>query len=101
MIHEGDSMLPQELIFKKQNGSKLTSEELGVFFADFLKGKVFDYQVSAFLMSCYFQGMSIDEVTELTLIAKNSGRVFEWKGPDKGCKLPQKKTDFQAIVSTF
>ncbi|NRA44574.1 MAG: thymidine phosphorylase [Oligoflexales bacterium] len=81
-------MLPQELIFKKQNGSKLTSEELGVFFADFLKGKVFDYQVSAFLMSCYFQGMSIDEVTELTLIAKNSGRVFEWKGID-----PQKVID--------
>ena len=82
VTYRGEVMLPQDIIYKKQQGNTLTSEEIKIFFSSFLEGQVFDYQVSAFLMSCYFKGMSIDEVTELTLLAKNSGRVFAWEGLD-------------------
>ena len=85
-------MLPQEVIFKKQHGSALAREELQGFFNAFLEGKVLDYQVSAFLMSCYFNGMSLDEITELTLLAKNSGRVFEWSGLDKNLIIDKHST---------
>ncbi|MFK7824881.1 MAG: thymidine phosphorylase [Oligoflexales bacterium] len=82
-------MLPQDVIYKKQQGNKLTSQELKDFFGAFLDGQVFDYQVSAFLMSCFFKGMSLDEVTDLTLLAKNSGHVFTWEGLDP-CKVVDK-----------
>lgn len=82
-------MLPQEIIYKKQQGNNLSPKDMKCFFQAFLEGQILDCQVSAFLMSCYFKGMSLDEVTDLTLLAKNSGQVFSWSRLD-GSKVIDK-----------
>lgn len=71
-------MLIPEIIKKKQAGLVLTPEELTAFFGGYLSGKVADYQVAAMLMACYLRGLNFGETKQLTLLARDSGKVFSW-----------------------
>lgn len=44
---------------------------------DFTAGKIPDYQISAFLMATYFTGMTIPELTNLTMAMMHSGDVLD------------------------
>lgn len=67
-------MNPVELILKKRNGYVLTTDEIDFFINSYLDSSVTDYQMSAFLMATYFQGMLPDEIIALTDCYIKSGK---------------------------
>jgi len=66
-----------ELIKKKRNGGKLSPEEIEFLIAGYVAGKIPDYQVSAFLMAIYFQGMDDEETAILTDVMAHSGAMLD------------------------
>ena len=66
-----------DVINKKRNNGELTREELEVAFNGFLKKEVKDYQMSALLMAICINGMSDQEVFDLTDIFINSGEILD------------------------
>ncbi len=70
-------MTPSELIRKKRNGGTLTQSELKSFITEFVDGSIPDYQMSAFLMAVYFNGMSVDERAAFTEVMLHSGVVVD------------------------
>ena len=47
-----------DIIERKRDGFELSKEEIEFVISRYTKGKIPDYQVSAFLMAIYFQGMT-------------------------------------------
>ena len=70
-------MNPVELISKKRNGGTLTKDELGYLVDGYVHERLPDYQMSAFLMACYFRGMTREETVSLTEIMLHSGKVVD------------------------
>lgn len=66
-----------EIIRKKRDGKKLCSEEISFLISSYVKGKIPDYQFSAFLMAVYFQGMDAEETSNLTKEMLYSGKVID------------------------
>ena len=66
-----------ELIRKKREGGSLTEEEFRFLITEYVEGNVPDYQMSAFLMACYFRGMSSDETLTFTKLMLHSGEVID------------------------
>ena len=69
------SFLPSEIIKKKRNGLELSAEEIKFFVQSYADEKIPDYQMSAFLMAVYFQGMTTAETLAITSAMLNSGTV--------------------------
>lgn len=80
-----------DIILKKRNGLELTKEELTFFINGYVNGSVKDYQMSAFLMATYFEGMTDDEATNLALIMEHSGDVIDLSNI-KGFKVDKHST---------
>ena len=72
-------MIPAELIEKKRDGIELTSEELDWFISEVMNEKIDDCQLSALLMSIYFNGMSDAETRCLVNSMVKSGKQFNFK----------------------
>ena len=70
-------MNPIEIIIKKRNKKTLTNEEIEFFVQRYLSGEIPDYQMSAFLMTIFLNGMNNDETVALTRIMLNSGVVLD------------------------
>lgn len=66
-----------DLILKKRNGGELTTEEINYFIDNYTKGNIPDYQVSALLMSIYFNKMNKRETSDLTMAMVNSGDILD------------------------
>ena len=66
-----------ELIRKKREGGSLSEEEFRFLITGYVEGKVPDYQMSAFLMACYFRGMSSEETLTFTKLMLHSGEVID------------------------
>ncbi len=62
-----------DIILKKRNGERLSKEEINFMIEGYCKDQIPDYQMAAFLMAVYFQGMSPEEATDLTMAMVNSG----------------------------
>lgn len=62
-----------DLIMKKRNGYEHSKEEIRYIIEGFTKGEIPDYQMSAWLMSVYYKGMSGEETLELTNAMADSG----------------------------
>ena len=62
-----------DIIAKKRDGGSLTKEEITFFIDGYTRGSVPDYQVSAFLMTVYFKGMTAEEQAHLTMAMVESG----------------------------
>lgn len=62
-----------DLIEKKRNGQHLSTEEINYIVQGYVKNRIPDYQVSAFLMAVYFRGMSFQEMADLTSAIAASG----------------------------
>ena len=65
-----------DIIIKKRNGGKLSKEEINFMVSGFTDGSIENYQMSAFTMAIYFNGMDDDEATMLTEAMLNSGDVL-------------------------
>ncbi|MFZ1604007.1 MAG: pyrimidine-nucleoside phosphorylase, partial [Enterococcus aquimarinus] len=66
-----------DLIEKKRDGGQLTTEEINWFVTNYTQGEIPDYQVSAFLMAVFYEDMSDEEITALTLAMAHSGEVID------------------------
>jgi thymidine phosphorylase len=70
--------IPQEFIRKKRDNKPLSKEEIEEFIKGVSDGSVANEHISAFAMAIYFNGMSLQEKTNLTLAMKNSGNTLSW-----------------------
>lgn len=80
-----------ELITKKRDGGELSREEIRFLVKGFTEGSIPDYQMSAFLMAVYFQGMSREETVWLTQEMKESGDIADLSGIE-GIKIDKHST---------
>ena len=80
-----------EIIRKKRNGEQLSNEEFHFIIDGFIKNKIPDYQMSAFLMAVYFRGMTKEETATLTKVMLHSGKVIDLSAI-KGSKIDKHST---------
>jgi pyrimidine-nucleoside phosphorylase len=66
-----------DIITKKRDGDELTRDEIEFFVQGFTKGEILDYQVSAWAMAVFLNGMSARETTDLTMAMVRSGQVLD------------------------
>ncbi len=66
-----------DLIIKKREKHELTKEEISFIIEGFTNKSIPNYQMSAFLMAVYFNGMTDEESTNMALAMMNSGDVFD------------------------
>lgn len=66
-----------DLIIKKRNGKSLTKEEIDYMVTSYVQGTIPDYQMSAFLMAVYFQGMTKEETATMTQAVAHSGDMVD------------------------
>lgn len=66
-----------DLIKKKKNKGKLSSEEISFIVNGFTMGSIPDYQMSAFLMAVCLNGMDHEETAALTVAMAHSGDILD------------------------
>ena len=66
-----------ELIERKRDGKELAVDELGELVLAYARDEVPDYQMAAFLMAVYFQGLSTTETFALTDAMVRSGETID------------------------
>ncbi|NCN28534.1 thymidine phosphorylase [bacterium] len=71
-------MLFTEIIRKTQHKEVLSKEEITWFTNSYASNKIPDYQMSAWLMAAYINGISKTETLNLTTAIRNSGRTLDW-----------------------
>lgn len=76
-------MIPSEIIKQKRDGKEISKEQIHSFVNGYLKGDIPEYQMSALLMSIFFNGMSDDEIFALVDIMLNSGKKLEFSTDSK------------------
>jgi pyrimidine-nucleoside phosphorylase len=84
---EALAMNPYQVIARKRDGGTLTADELRAFFRAYMDGGIEEYQMSAFLMAVFFNGLSGDELTTFVDIVLHSGLVVDLSG------VPGRKVD--------
>lgn len=67
-----------DCIIKKRNGEKLTEKDINELIHGYVTGKIPDYQISAFLMAVFFQGLDFEETRILTNAMISSGKRFDF-----------------------
>ena len=72
-------MRAYDVIYKKRNGQKLSQDEISFMVEGYNKHEIADYQMSAFLMSVYFQNLDDQETFHLTSAMAKSGEILDLK----------------------
>ncbi|GIQ69401.1 hypothetical protein XYCOK13_22250 [Xylanibacillus composti] len=62
-----------DLIHKKRDGHPLTADEITYLIQGYVSGEIPDYQIAAWAMAVYFQGMTAEETAHLTMAMAASG----------------------------
>lgn len=70
-------MRAYDIIHKKREGKKLSKEELEFLINGYVKGDIPDYQMSAWAMAVFFQGMDAEETANLTMLMAESGDMID------------------------
>lgn len=70
--------LPSEIIRAKRNAQPVSAEALKNFIDGITDNSVSDAQIAAFCMAVYCQGMSMSEMTSMTLAMRDSGHTLRW-----------------------
>ena len=65
-----------EVIANKRDKKELLKEEIEYFVKGYVDGTVADYQAAALVMAIYLNGMTEQEITNLTLAMANSGEIL-------------------------
>lgn len=66
-----------DLIEKKRDGEYLTEAEIRFLIQGYVQGQIPDYQMSAWAMAVFFQGMNPDEIAQLTQAMAASGEQLD------------------------
>jgi pyrimidine-nucleoside phosphorylase len=66
-----------DVIEKKRDGKQLTKAEIQFVIDGYTNGSIPDYQVSAFLMAIFYQDMTDEEITNMTLAMAESGEMAD------------------------
>jgi pyrimidine-nucleoside phosphorylase len=66
-----------DIILKKRRGHELSEDEINSMISGYTAGDIPDYQMSAFLMAVFFQGMSVRETCDLTMAMAHSGETVD------------------------
>ena len=66
-----------EIIEKKKVGAELSKEEIDYFVKNYTSGEVEDYQAAALVMAICINGMTQDEIVNLTFSMANSGEILD------------------------
>ena len=80
-----------DLIQKKKDGIALTAQEIDFMIQGYTSGEIPPEQISAFCMAVYFNGMTTEETSNLTLSMVNSGDVIDLSKID-GFKVDKHST---------
>ncbi|MGQ9615041.1 MAG: thymidine phosphorylase [Spirochaetota bacterium] len=80
-------MRPVEVIIKKRNGKAHTVDEIEFMVKGYTEGEIPDYQVSAWLMACFLNGLNEEETFFLTRAMLRSGNIFDLSS------IPKPKVD--------
>ena len=80
-----------DIINKKRLGGELTYKELEFFFNSYLRGTIKDYQMSALLMAICINGMTDQEIFDLTRIFIDSGETLDFNAIE-GIKVDKHST---------
>jgi len=70
-------MRPYDIIYKKREGEVLSTEEIEFLIEGFTQGEIPDYQMSAWAMAVFFQGMNSKETADLTMAMVASGERLD------------------------
>lgn len=85
------AMRMYDIIDKKKKGSELTPKEITYMVEGYVAGEIPDYQVSAFLMAVYYEGMSEKELSVFTDSMAKSGDMVDLS-QIKGIKVDKHST---------
>lgn len=66
-----------DIIYKKREKKVLSKEEINFVVNSYVKGEIPDYQISAFLMAVFLNGMTEEELGFLTDSMTNSGKKYD------------------------
>lgn len=65
-----------DIIRKKRDGEKLSRQDIKYLISEYAKYYIPDYQLAAFLMAVYFQGMDFKETTDLMQAMMRTGKML-------------------------
>ena len=80
-----------DLIAKKRDGGRLTTEEISEMIRLYTAGEIPDYQMSAMCMAILFRGMDDGEILDLTMSMMRSGETLDLT-PIHGVKADKHST---------
>ena len=80
-----------EIIRAKRDQKELSKEQIDFFVKEYSNNNIPDYQASSLLMAIYLNGMSEDEIYNLTLAMANSGEIINLS-EIKGIKVDKHST---------
>ena len=89
-----------DIIIKKRDGKKLTSEEIAFFVQGVTDNTLPDYQISAFLMATLLQSMDVEETACLTMEMAHSGSIADFSAVE-GFKTDKHSTGGVADTTTL
>jgi len=89
-----------DLIMKKRDGGVNTPQEIKYIVEGFTRGEIPDYQMSAWLMSVFYQGMTKNEIVDLTLAMAKSGDMLDLSSIH-GIKVDKHSTGGVGDKTTF
>lgn len=80
-----------DIIQKKRDGLEHSTEEIQFLIEGYTNQSIPDYQLSAWMMAIYFQGMTAKETADLTMAMAHSGDVVDLSSID-GIKVDKHST---------
>ena len=66
-----------DIIEKKKVDKTLSKEEIEYFVQNYTNGNITDYQAAALIMAICINGMTQDEILDLTMAMANSGDILD------------------------
>lgn len=84
-------MRAYDILEKKRDNKELNEKEIKYLINGYLEGEIADYQMSAFLMAVYFNGMTDSECRTFTECMINSGDIMDLSSI-KGIKVDKHST---------
>jgi len=69
-----------DLIHAKRQGERLDAEAIRWLIGEYVRDRIPDYQLAAWLMAVFFRGLDGDELAALTDAMLRSGEIFDWSG---------------------
>ena len=73
-----------QVISKKRDHTELSTDEINWLIESYVDGSIPDYQMSAWAMAVFINGMTTAETAALTEAMLRSGEVFDWSGTFAG-----------------